>query len=66
MAIAAAQARHQLDSLIDQVNNDYIAVEIVSGAGNAYLVSAAQYAALRETASPLRERRDLDPGQSGR
>jgi antitoxin YefM len=64
MAITASEARRNLLSLIQQVNDDRTVVEIVSQRGNAVLMSAEEYAALQETAyllrSPANARRLLD------
>lgn len=64
MAITASEARRSLFPLIKQVNDDHDAVEIVSKHGNAVLVSAEDYAALREGAyllrSPANARRLLE------
>lgn len=54
MSITASEARKQLFPLIEQVNNDRIAVEISSRRGSAVLVSAEEFAALEETAYLLR------------
>jgi antitoxin YefM len=54
MSITASDARKQLFPLIEQVNNDRVAVEITSRRGNAVLISAAEFAALKETAYLLR------------
>lgn len=54
MSISASEARRNLFPLIEQVNDDRTAVEIVSRRGNAVLMSAAEYAALEETAHLLR------------
>jgi antitoxin YefM len=54
MSITASEARNSLFPLIKQVNEDHDAVEIVSKHGNAILVSADDYAALREGAYLLR------------
>lgn len=63
MSITASEARRELFPLIKQVNEDHDAVEIVSKHGNAVLVSAEDYAALREGAylmrSPANARRLL-------
>lgn len=45
MSITASEARKQLFPLIEQVNNDRIAVEITSRRGNAVLISAEEFAA---------------------
>ncbi|MEV4393522.1 type II toxin-antitoxin system prevent-host-death family antitoxin [Nonomuraea sp. NPDC049607] len=54
MSITASEARRRLFPLIEEVNNDRNAVEIVSKNGSAYLVAAEEYEALRETAYLLR------------
>ncbi len=54
MSISASEARKHLFPLIEQVNNDRVAVEITSRRGNAVLISAEEYAALEETAYLLR------------
>jgi antitoxin YefM len=54
MPISASEARKGLFPLIKQVNDDHDAVEIVSKHGNAVLISAEDYAALREGAYLLR------------
>jgi antitoxin YefM len=54
MSITASEARKRLFPLIKKVNEDHDAVEIVSRHGNAVLVSAEDYAALREGAYLLR------------
>ena len=50
MSITASEARKELFPLIKKVNEDHDAIEIVSKHGNAVLVSAEDYAALREGA----------------
>jgi antitoxin YefM len=64
MSITASEARKELFPLIKRVNDDHDAIEIVSKHGNAVLVSADDYAALREGAyllrSPANARRLLD------
>src|SRR5580698_2940541 len=50
MSITASEARKALFPLIKKVNEDHDAIEIVSKHGNAVLVSADDYAALREGA----------------
>lgn len=64
MSISASEARRTLFQLIEQVNDDRTAVEIVSRKGNAVLMSADEYAAWQETAylfrSPANARRLLD------
>ncbi|MFI7005903.1 type II toxin-antitoxin system Phd/YefM family antitoxin [Streptomyces sp. NPDC050145] len=54
MSITASEARKNLFPLIKQVNEDHDSIEIVSKHGNAVLVSADDYAALREGAYLLR------------
>lgn len=54
MSITASEARRRLFPLIEEVNNDQTAVEIVSKNGSAYLVAAEEYEALQETAHLLR------------
>ena len=54
MSITASQARKDLFPLIKKVNDDHEAIEIVSKHGNAVLVSAEDYAALREGSYLLR------------
>lgn len=54
MSITASEARRNLFPLIEQVNEDRTAVEIVSRRGNAVLISADEYAAIMETAHLLR------------
>lgn len=64
MSISASEARKTLFPLIEQVNNDRTAIEIVSRKGNAVLMPAEEYAAWQETAylfrSPANARRLLD------
>lgn len=54
MALSASEARKLLFPLIEQVNNDQEAVEIVSKAGRAFLVPEAQWRSLMETQYLLR------------
>jgi antitoxin YefM len=54
MAITASEARKNLFPLIEQVNNDRIAIEITSRRGDAVLMSRADFDALQETAHLLR------------
>jgi antitoxin YefM len=54
MSMTASEARKALFPLIKKVNDDHEAVEIVSKHGNAVLMSAEDYAALREGAYLLR------------
>ena len=63
MSITASEARKALFPLIKKVNDDHEAIEIVSKHGSAVLVSAEDYAALREGSyllrSPVNARRLL-------
>ena len=63
MSISASEARKRLFPLIEQVNEDRDAIEIVSRKGNAILMPADEYAAWQETAylfrSPANARRLL-------
>jgi len=43
MSITASEARRRLFPLIEEVNDNAESVEIVSRAGRAYLVPAAEY-----------------------
>ncbi|MFJ9423695.1 type II toxin-antitoxin system Phd/YefM family antitoxin [Streptomyces sp. NPDC101249] len=54
MSMTASEARKELFPLIKKVNENHEAVEIVSKHGNAVLVSAEDYAALREGSYLLR------------
>lgn len=54
MSITASEARARRFPLIEQVNDDQVAVEIVSRKGTAYLVPAAEYESLLETTHLLR------------
>ena len=54
MSVTASHARAQLFPLIEQVNDDMEAVEIVSKKGTAYLVPAEVYRSLLETSYLLR------------
>ncbi|MGW1162423.1 type II toxin-antitoxin system Phd/YefM family antitoxin [Streptomyces sp. NPDC002513] len=54
MSVTASEARKNLFPLIKKVNEDHDSIEIVSKHGNAVLVSADDYAALREGAYLLR------------
>ena len=54
MSITASEARQRLFPLIEEVNADQAAVEIVSKRGTAYLVPADEYHSLLETVHLLR------------
>ncbi|MGQ0631991.1 MAG: type II toxin-antitoxin system Phd/YefM family antitoxin [Sporichthyaceae bacterium] len=49
MAITASEARKRLFPLIQEVNDDAVAVEITSKNGNAVLVSADEWNSIQET-----------------
>jgi len=49
MSINASDARARLFPLIEEVNEDQQAIEIVSKRGRAWLVSEDEYLSLRET-----------------
>jgi antitoxin YefM len=70
MSISASEARKTLFPLIERINNDHAAVEIVSRNGNAVLMPADEYAAWQETAylfrSPANARRLLDAYERAR
>lgn len=70
MSISASEARKTLFPLIERVNDDREAVEIVSRRGNAVLMPADEYAAWQETAylfrSPANARRLLDAYERAR
>lgn len=54
MAISASEARQRLFPLLEQVNNDHEPVRISSKAGEAVLMSAADYDSWQETVYLLR------------
>lgn len=54
MAISASEARQRLFPLLEQVNNDHQPVRISSKAGDAVLMSAADYDSWQETVYLLR------------
>lgn len=70
MSISASEARRTLFPLIERVNSDRDAVEIVSRHGNAVLMSAEEYSAWQETAhlfrSPENARRLLESYERAR
>lgn len=53
-AITATDARKSLFGIIQEVNDDHTAVEVVSRHGNAVIMSKEDYDALTETAHLLR------------
>ena len=66
MSITASDARKQLFPLIEQVNNDRVAVEITSRRGNAVLISAEETAyLLRVPANANRLLESLQQARSG-
>lgn len=69
-SMSASEARKTLYPLIQRVNDDQDAIEIVSRKGNAVLISADEYAAWKETAylfrSPANARRLLDAFERAR
>ena len=70
MSITVSEARKKLFPLIEQVNDDRTAVEIVSRRGSAVLMPSDEYAAWQETAylfrSPANARRLLDAYERAR
>lgn len=60
MSITASEARARLFPLIEEVNEDQEAVEIVSKKGTAYLVPADEYRSLVETVYLLRSPRNAE------
>ena len=70
MSISASEARKTLFPLIERVNEDRDAIEIVSRKGSAVLMPADEYAAWQETAylfrSPANARRLLDAYERAR
>lgn len=54
MAISASEARQRLFPLLEQVNTDHEPVRITSKAGDAVLMSAADYDSWQETVYLLR------------
>jgi antitoxin YefM len=65
MSITATDARARLFPLIEEVNEDQSAVEIVSKRGTAFLVSADEYRSLRETVYLLQSPRNAERLRSG-
>ena len=57
LSVTASEARSRLFPLIEQVNADQVAVEIVSRRGTAFLVSADEY--------PLPPRNRVPPSVTG-
>ena len=59
MSVTASAARQRLFPLIE-VNEDQVAVEIVSRRGTAFLVSADEYRSLKETVYLLQSPRNAE------
>jgi antitoxin YefM len=60
VTVTASEARQRLFPLIEAVNADQVAVEIVSKKGTAYLVSADEYHSLKETVYLLQSPRNAE------
>ena len=60
MSVTASEARQRLFPLIEEVNDDQVAVEIVSKKGTAFLVSADEYRSLKETVYLLQSPRNAE------
>ncbi len=60
MSVTASEARQRLFPLIEEVNDDQVAVEIVSKEGTAFLVSADEYRSLKETVYLLQSPRNAE------
>jgi antitoxin YefM len=60
MSVTATEARNRLLRLIEQVNADQLAVEIVSKTGTAFLVPEAEYRSLLETMYLLSSHRNAE------
>src|SRR5215813_6995729 len=60
VSVTASEARQRLFPLIEEVNADQVAVEIVSKKGTAYLVSADEYHSLKETVYLLQSPRNAE------
>ena len=60
VSVTASEARQRLFPLIEEVNEDQVAVEIVSKKGTAYLVSADEYRSLKETVYLLQSPRNAE------
>jgi antitoxin YefM len=65
MSVTASEARQRLFPLIEEVNEDQVAVEIVSKTGTAFLVSADEYRSLKETVYLLQSPRNAERLRSG-
>ena len=60
MSVTASEARRRLVSLIEEVNENRIAVEIVSEHGAVFLVPGDEYRSLTETVHLLRSPRNAE------
>jgi antitoxin YefM len=60
VSLTASEARQRLFPLIEEVNDDQVAVEIVSKKGTAFLVSADEYRSLKETVYLLQSPRNAE------
>jgi antitoxin YefM len=60
VSVTASEARQRLFPLIEEVNEDQVAVEIVSKKGTAFLVSADEYRSLKETVYLLQSPRNAE------
>jgi antitoxin YefM len=60
MSVTASEARQRLFPLIEEVNDDQLAVEIVSKKGTVFLVSADEYRSLKETVYLLQSPRNAE------
>ncbi|MDP5182097.1 type II toxin-antitoxin system Phd/YefM family antitoxin [Blastococcus sp. BMG 814] len=60
MSVTASEARQRLFRLIEEVNADQVAVEIVSKRGTAFLVPADEYHSLKETVHLLQSPRNAE------
>ncbi|SEL53897.1 antitoxin YefM [Blastococcus sp. DSM 46786] len=58
MSVTASEVRQRLFALIEEVNADQVAVEIVSKRGTAFLVPADEYHSLKETVHLLQSPRN--------
>ena len=73
MSVTASEARARLFPLIEEVNDEQVAIEIISKRGRAFLVPEAEDRSMRETiyllSSPAnadRLRRSLKDARSGK
>jgi antitoxin YefM len=54
VSVPASEAGQRLSALIEQINADRVALEIVAEAGTAFLVPADEYRSMQETVYLLR------------